>query len=53
MIDNEKVIKELLNIFDTLRTYKSKNTIYLSDGSSFDIPNPTKIVLNSNSKSYR
>lgn len=52
-MNNEKVIKELLKILDSISTYKKGNTVFLSDGSTFELPKPTTIVLNSNSKSYR
>ena len=52
-MDNEKVIKELLDILDLISTYKSGDNVYLSDGSSFSLPKLTTVVLNSNSKSYR
>lgn len=53
MIDNEKVIKEFLNILESVSTYKSGDNVFLSDGSSFVLPKLTTVVLNSNSKSYR
>jgi hypothetical protein len=52
-MDNEKVIKELLNILNSVSTYKSGNNVFLSDGNSFPLPQLTTTILNSNSKSYR
>ena len=43
----------LLDILDNLRTYKSGSTVHLSDGTIFELPEATTVVLNSNSKSYR
>lgn len=52
-MNNEQVIKKLLNLLDNVSTYKKGNTVYLSDGSTFELPANTVIKLNNNSKSYR
>lgn len=53
MINDQKVIDEILKILNNISTYKSRDNVYLSDGSSFTLPKITTIVLSSNSKSYR
>jgi len=53
MIDNEAIIKRLLSIIDNVATYKQGNTVYLSDGTSFELPAQTTIQLTNSKKSYR
>lgn len=52
-INDEKIIKEFLKILDNISTYKKGNLVYLSDGSTFNLPEISSSVLDSNSKSYR
>lgn len=53
MINDEKIIKDLLNILNSISSYKSGDKVFLSDGSSFELPKSTTVILNNNSKSYR
>lgn len=53
MINDEQLVKRLLQLLDNISTYKKGNTVYLSDGSSFELPEKTIINLNNSTKSYR
>lgn len=52
-MNDEQVIKRLLVILDNVSTYKKGNTVYLSDGSSFELPQATITKLSNSRKSYR